>query len=62
MKKYTVKYWKTKEDYDKGEATFLRDDYTESEGIQTTSAIISDVYAVEMFETVSGETYFHSKE
>jgi len=61
--KYTVKYWKDQHYWDGGEATVERDDYTlEQAEIRFTELLFDGMYAVEIFNTESGETYLHSNE
>jgi len=61
---YTVKYWKTKEDYDKGEAIDAGTKFSKKAGkIKGLNLIIKDkVFAVEMYNTRTGETVYHTEE
>ena len=61
--KYSVKYWMTKQDYDKGEAISDGENLTEDAAMYLATELIFDgKYAVEVYETESGETFWHSKD
>jgi hypothetical protein len=60
--KYTVKYWKNQADYDKGEAKVISEDLTQVQGLIAMKGLDELSYAYEMFETESGQTYYHSME
>ena len=61
---YTVKYWKTKKDYDKGEAIDAGTKFSKASGkYKGLKLLITDqVYAVEMYNTKTGETVYHTEE
>ena len=61
---YTVKYWKTKKDYDKGEAIDAGTKFSKKSGkLKGLQLIINDgMYAVEMYNTKTGETVYHTEE
>jgi hypothetical protein len=61
---YTDKYWKTKADYDKGEAIDAGTKFSKKSGkIKGLQLLITDqVFAVEMYNTVTGETVYHTEE
>jgi len=61
---YTVKYWKTKADYDKGEAVVVGEKFGVKSGkLRGLKLLITEgMYAIEMFNTKTGETYYHTEE
>jgi hypothetical protein len=64
MKKYTIKYWATKEDYIIGESDTWNDDYLFEPAMSKAMELLYKLkmYAVEVFETLSGKTVYHSEE
>jgi len=62
--KYTLKYWRTEQDYDKGESNVLSTDMSSDDAMSVVQAFqrIGKYHAYEIFETESGETYYHSEE
>ena len=62
--KHTLKYWKTESDYDKGEAQELSNDMTLEDALDVYNAFlrIGRHYAMEVYETDTGETVMHSEE
>lgn len=59
---YTVKVWKEESDYNAGEAYDAGTDFTIDDAMVATAKLLAKYYAVEVYNTVSGETYFHSQE
>jgi len=58
---YTVKYWNTEKDSVLGNAEVIGESLSESNADLVAAALqMYGVYAVEIFETESGETIFHS--
>jgi hypothetical protein len=60
--KYTIKYWKHKRDYDKGNAIIKGTNYEQKEVMTNAGLLLLNNYAVEVFETESGNTYYSSIE
>jgi phosphoribosylaminoimidazole carboxylase (NCAIR synthetase) len=59
--RYTVKYWNTEKDSTLGNAEVVGEDLSESSADLVATALqMYGVYAVEIFETESGETIFNS--
>lgn len=59
---YTIKYWKTEVEFNNGDALDIRDDYTQDEAVSVGKAIADLCFAYEIYETESGETFYHSFE
>jgi hypothetical protein len=60
---HTVKYWETKEDFDKGEAKILDDNFEKDFAMEFARLLLlKQSYAVEVFETESGNTIYHSND
>jgi phosphoribosylaminoimidazole carboxylase (NCAIR synthetase) len=61
--RHTVKYWNTEQDSALGNAEVVGEDLSENNAdIVATALQMYGVYAVEIFETESGNTIFHSLE
>jgi phosphoribosylaminoimidazole carboxylase (NCAIR synthetase) len=59
--KHTVKFWNTEKDSTLGNAEVVGEDLSEENAdIVATALQMYGVYAVEIFETESGNTIFHS--
>lgn len=57
---YTVKYWNTKKDFDLGNAEFIGHSLSENNSELVANALHRyGVYAVEIFETESGNTIYY---
>lgn len=64
--KYTIKRWKTSKDYYDGNTTDESPVSEKNVGLliaaENTRMINNEIYAFEVYETISGETYYHSEE
>lgn len=64
MKKYTIKHWPSKKAFNKGEAINLLEnvEIDLAKAKAATSLQSGKSFHVEIFDTKTGETYFHSNE
>lgn len=64
--KYTIKRWKTLEDYNAGNSTDESPVGNANVDLliaaENTRCLNEDIYAFEVYETESGETYYHSEQ
>jgi len=59
---YTIKVWHTESDYNLGNSEFDCTNPDMDKAIDYAIATLNYVYAVEVYETESGETVYHSEE
>ena len=62
--KHTLKYWRTEKDFEMGEAHNLSTELSLEDAMDIVHAFnrIGRHYAIEVYETESGETIYHSEE
>ena len=62
--KHTVKYWKNRKDFNNGNAIVEGDDFLYQPAMDLMLKLYygDEMFAVEVFETISGNTVFHTKD